>query len=208
MIMATTAPSTKPITFASTLADAKAQTLVLVSGVVMVGASLALSFWPGVQGHHLTLADDMTAAGVKVIASLVVVALILERALAAFDDLLFGQALTDARQGIAIAPNGSVEQIDTARERARLILGLAAGLLISAAGMRTLLGLTKMPTLDSFQTAIDIWLTAGLLAGGSNGLAKLVDVLHEGAAQRVSASRLQGMQNEVQRRAIIESAKP
>lgn len=191
----------------STLAGTKAPTLVLMSGVVVVGASLALAFWPGAQGHHLTLADDMTAAGVKVIASLVVVALILERALAAFNDLLFGQALTDARQGIATAPNRSAEQVDTTRERARLILGLAAGLLISAAGMRTLLGLTKMPTLDSFQTAIDIWLTAGLLAGGSNGLAKLVDVLHEGAAQRVSALRLQGAQNEVQRRAIIKAVK-
>jgi hypothetical protein len=190
-----------------TLAGAKTSTLIVMSGAIVVGASLALSFWPTAQGHRLILADNMAEAGAKVIASLAVVAAILERALAAFNDLLFGKARADARQGIATDQEGATERVDTARERARLILGLAAGLLISAAGMRTLAGLTKTPTLDSFQTAIDIWLTAGLLAGGSNGLAKLVDVLHEGAAQRVSALRLQGAQNEVQRRAIINAVK-
>jgi hypothetical protein len=205
MIMATTPPSAKPARLVSALADAKAPALILMSGVVVVGASLALSFWPTMQGHQLALVDNMAEAGAKVIASLLVVALILERGLAAFNDLLFGKARTDAQQGVAtVTPT----EVDTARERARLILGLAAGLLISAAGVRTLVGLTTKTTLDSFQTAVDIWLTAGLLAGGSNGLAKLVDVLHESAAHRVSALRLQGAQADADRRALTRAAKP
>lgn len=98
-----------------TLAEAKAPALVLVSGVIVLGASLALSFWPAVQGHQLALADSMAEAGAKVIARLLVVALILERALAVFNDLLFGQARAAAQQGGAASADGSTEQVDTAR---------------------------------------------------------------------------------------------
>jgi len=190
------------MTAARAVAQAGAPALVLSSGALIVVASLALSFWPALQDHHLTLAQNMADAGGKIIGSLFVVALILERALAVFNDLLFGQERAAARQNDAAGEDGAADQVDTARERARLVLGLGAGLLISAAGVRTLGRLTDAPSLDSFQTAVDILLTAGLLAGGSNGLAKLIDVLHESAAQRVSALRLQGAQSDARRREI------
>jgi len=191
---------------ARAVAQVKTRALIVTSGVLIVAASIALSFWPAIQGHHLALAQDMVDAGGKVIARLFVVALILERALAVFNDLLFGQERA-AQQNGAPGADASATEVDTARERARLVLGLAAGLLISAAGVRSLGGLTDATSLDPFQTGVDIMLTAGLLAGGSNALAKLIDVLHQGAAQRVSALRLQGTQAEAQRQALVQAMK-
>jgi hypothetical protein len=192
---------------ATMLTAAKGPALLLASGVVVFGAMAGLSFWAPLTQKPLILSGNMAQAGATVIGSLLVVALILERALAAFNQLLFGGEQADTRQATVSDPNAqraALERIDVKRERARLILGLTAGFFISAAGVRTLAGLvaTPLPTFSAVQTAVDICLTAGLLAGGSNGLAKLVDVLKERAAQNVSESRLQSARAEVDRRAL------
>ncbi|MEI9851849.1 MAG: hypothetical protein WDN24_14595 [Sphingomonas sp.] len=178
-----------------------------LSGALILVLTVAVLAWfaKGIPAA-LPLAPDMAVAASKVVACLVVVALLLERALAAFNDLLFGRERSEARQQLAAAhappPAGAaaapalapalraLEQIDGKRERARLLMGLAAGFVISAAGIRTIAGLvTGQQALTGFQTIVDICLTAGLLAGGSNGLSKLVDVLQEGAGQRLNALR-------------------
>jgi hypothetical protein len=180
-----------------------------VTGALILAATVAALAWFAKDiPAALPLASDVAVAAGKVVASLFAVALLLERALAAFTDLLFGQERSDARQQLAAAhappPAGAdaapapalapalraLEQIDSKRERARLLMGLAAGFVISAAGIRTIAGLiVAPPTMTAFQTIVDICLTAGLLAGGSNGLSKLADVLQEGAKQRLNALR-------------------
>jgi len=163
-------------------------------------------------------------------AAAIAIAAILERALAVFTDLLFGQERSEARQQlsaarlavpvpppppvpgatpaavatahaaqvqaktdarVAMAPAlAAVEAVDAKRERARLLLGFAASFAISAAGVRTLTGLVaEGQVLTSYATIVDIMLTAGLLAGGSNALAKLIEVLQEGANNRLNGLR-------------------
>jgi hypothetical protein len=178
-----------------------------VSSALILALTVAALVWFAKDiPAALPLASDMAVAAAKVVASLFAVALLLERALAAFTDLLFGQERSDANQQLAAAhapPPAeagaapalapvlrALEQIDSKRERARLLMGLAAGFVISAAGIRTIAGLVAAPqTMTWFQTIVDICLTAGLLAGGSNGLSKLADVLQEGAKQRLNALR-------------------
>lgn len=178
-----------------------------VSGALILAVTVAALAWFAKDiPVALPLAANAAVAASAVVASLFTVALLLERALAAFNDLLFGQERSDAQQQLvaarapspaqagaapALAPAlQALEENDRKRERARLLMGLAAGFVISAAGIRTIAGLVAAPqTMTGFQTIVDICLTAGLLAGGSNGLSKLADVLQESAKQRLNALR-------------------
>lgn len=178
--------------------------LVFLSGAAVFGVMAWLAFATKVPQPPITLAANLAIAGATAIGNLLVVALVLERALAAFDQLFFGAEISSAREKMVSDPTSSAPaDTDVRRERARLILGLTAGFFISAAGVRTLANLTTNPgQFTPTQVAVDICLTAGLLAGGSNALAKLIDVLKERAAQNVSASRLQSAQAEAARQAL------
>ncbi len=192
----------------STFSAARRPVLIFISGGVVFGGMAWLAFSSTLPQPPFSLADNMAVAGATAIGNLLVVSLVLERALAVFNQLFFGDEIVDARQTMINDPtSGALDDVDVKRERARLILGLAAGFFVSAAGVRTLANLvaTKPANFTPFQTAMDICLTAGLLAGGSNALAKLVDVLKERAAQNVSTSRLQSAQAESARQALLPS---
>ncbi|CAN5403211.1 hypothetical protein BH10PSE14_BH10PSE14_39520 [soil metagenome] len=187
--------------------EANGRASMFVSGIVVFGVMAGLSYWPALPQHPFTLKANMLQAGANVIANLLVIAMVLERALAAFNALFFGDEVSSAREDMVANPNSrALESVDLKRERARLILGLAAGFVISAAGVRTLADLVAPPQPDfsAAQAAVDICLTAGLLAGGSNGLARLVDVLKESAAKQVSSSRMQSARDERARRALAQ----
>lgn len=204
--------------------------LLLPGAAAIVIAIVALLLIPSAALPALTLNPNMAQAVGVTLGGLIAIAAILERALAVFTDLLFGQERSEARQQLsaarltvpvpppppapgataaavataqaatvkahtaaraAMAPAlAAVESVDAKRERARLLMGFAASFLISAAGVRTLTGLiADGQTLTSYATMVDIMLTAGLLAGGSNALAKLAEVLQEGANNRLTALR-------------------
>jgi hypothetical protein len=91
------------------------------------------------------------------------------------------------------------------KERFRILLGFGTGLFVSIAGVRTLAGLVKLDAPTGFATAcgqtggteacrqavlelvtsarlfnvVDVLLTAGLVAGGSNGIAFIIRALKE-----------------------------
>ncbi len=207
--------------------------LLLPGALALVIAVIALLVIPSAALPALKLNPNMAQAAAVTIGGLVAIAAILERALAVFTDLLFGEERSEARQQLsavrltvpapapppapgttpaamataqaaavkahaaarmAMAPAlAAVETVDAKRERARLLMGFAAAFLISAAGVRTLTGLiADGQTLTSYASMVDIMLTAGLLAGGSNALAKLVELLQEGANNRLNSLRTGG----------------
>lgn len=115
----------------------------------------------------------MLQVGADVATSLFAVALFLERSLAVINDLFF------PREGQTL-----LEEVadDPKREKVRVIVGFIFAVALSVAGMRTLNGLVESPPtgiqLDAFRV-LDIVLTAGLLAGGSNGLAQIIEILRK-----------------------------
>lgn len=193
------------------LSAARKPVVIFISGAVVFGAMAWLAVSSKLPQPPFELAGNMAVAGATAIGNLLVVALVLERALSVFDQLFFGDESADARQAMIADPQSrAVDGVDVKRDRARLILGLAAGFFISAAGVRTLANLvaTKPPGFSALQTATDICLTAGLLAGGSNALAKLFDALKERAAQSIATSRLQSAQAEADRQSLrLETAR-
>jgi hypothetical protein len=134
---------------------------------------------------------NMPQAGASVALGLLVVTLFVERSAAVVNALLFGDAqrtadlaLRDA-QGSDVGPaHRDMAAVMTRKERVRLLFSFAAGILISTAGVRTLQGLLAIatpaePPLSPLFQAVDVVLTAGLVAGGSNGLAFLVQLLKD-----------------------------
>ncbi|MGJ4963383.1 hypothetical protein [Bradyrhizobium sp. HKCCYLRH3061] len=142
-------------------------------------------------------------AGVNVASGLFVIALFMERSLAVLNNLLFSeeQRIADAAVMGAETEAAFVDAaklltvVTTAKERVRLAVGFVFGLLISAAGPRTLEGLltldlTKMSANDASKLTephlmlfygVDIILTAGLLAGGSNAINEVIEILRNKA---------------------------
>ncbi len=175
--------------------------------VLLVGTAILFLF----RAHlppALAFQPEMANVAGRVLAALVVISLFLERALAVINDMLFGAERVEAQHKVMVAGLAprtdaaaavsealrAVEKVDSARERARLLIGFGAALLVSAAGVRTLAGLTVQqgaPTAQPFFTIVDIVLTAGLLAGGSNGLAKLIDLLRERTDQKLAQVRIE-----------------
>lgn len=152
--------------------------------LLVVGAQGGLGVGIPYKPKALEAAADLAT-------SLFVVALFLERALAVINDLLFGkeQQLADAAffaSGSATARKGLAE-VSSKKEMTRLAVGFLFGLLVSGAGPRTLEGLLNLSALqisDSHRAlfyGVDIVLTAGLLAGGSNGLALIIEILKKRA---------------------------
>lgn len=81
-------------------------------------------------------------------------------------------ALTDASVALAA--------VEAKQQRVRVVLGFLVGLVVAAVGVRTLAmlltpaGTTKVIDLFTFA---DIVITAGILAGGSDGIAKLTQLI-------------------------------
>jgi len=202
---------------------------IFIAGLAaVILAALILILKPVWPSDALTLKPDMAQAAATTIAALATIALILERALAVLNDLIFVQQDTAIRQKLtvarlamppapaalvpgmapaALAAHAAAVQAhadaraaiapmvaeavahDKQREQMRLLLGFVASFLISAAGVRTLSTLVTDTSLSGLAEGVDIMLTAGLLAGGSNALAKLVQVILEGANQKLTNLR-------------------
>jgi hypothetical protein len=187
----------------------------LVLALVALVTAIALA---GPGWSPLDLKGDTTKI-VQVLGSLLVIALILERALSVVNDLLFGpekrKAETKIRRASTtlrtlhtaaaltpddnadlvatafnnlLAANTHLEEgmeqkraIDTRRERLRLGVGFLVAALIAAVGMRAFSSLFTVPGETSSQRLLfdllDILLTAGLLAGGSNGIAVIMETI-------------------------------
>lgn len=146
-------------------------------------AVLALSAFPPANHPPLTFQDDMPKAGVAVATALLVVTLFVERSMAAFNALIFGEKERAAMLRLLADPydrdgRSELAEVLEWKERLRLVLSFAVGLFVATAGVRTLAGLFKL-TKDpaALFHNVDILLTAGLIAGGSNGLAFLIQAL-------------------------------
>ena len=140
---------------------------------------------------------DMLSAGVKTATALFVLSIFLERSLAVINALLFGKEKKEAEARLAsaerLAPSEAqavaelrLSRIAAHEERVRVGVGLLVATVVSAAGARSLIALMSPPTIISGQQyalflVADVLLTAGLLAGGSNGLAALIELLRKQA---------------------------
>uniref|UniRef100_UPI002FE20A4D hypothetical protein n=1 Tax=Phenylobacterium sp. TaxID=1871053 RepID=UPI002FE20A4D len=160
-----------------------------VTALVVAGGVVAVAVLPQDGGLDYR---DMPAAGVKVATALFVVALFLERSLAVLNGLLFPEGPALERKVVdpmlsATCQRGAQDELDQVKARkarVRMAAGFVFALAIAAAGTRTLEGLMEPPAKDLIdQLALfrgaDIVLTAGLLAGGSDGLARIIDALKE-----------------------------
>ena len=160
---------------------------ILVATIAIFLLAVGRGLLPG-----LPYQPNMALAGTTVIGALLVVTLIVERAMAVVNALLFGERERQAELERIQAEQGAgdpreaeakMKSVMDAKERVRLLLSFVAGLFVSAAGVRTLQSLLVVnspPELLLVQ--VDVVLTAGLIAGGSNSLAFLAKVLRELAA--------------------------
>jgi hypothetical protein len=135
----------------------------------------------------LSYKGNMVLAGTSVIGALLIVTLFVERSMGVLNALLFGERQRNVELQLSQATTLD-EQAPAAKElatllgfkeRLRLLLGFAAGLFVSAAGIRTLAGLVDPVPNSALFNQVDIVLTAGLIAGGSNGLAFLLQLLKD-----------------------------
>lgn len=141
-------------------------------------------------------ADMFEEAG-KVAAALFVVAAFLERAMAVVNDLLFSAETAAVKNQLRYASlsgpaaettaQAQLNVLEEKKQRLRLAGSFLVAVLIAAAGARTLSELLVLTAtnnqvaltgaqLQLFRT-MDILLTAGLLAGGSNGIAAIIDLI-------------------------------
>ncbi len=142
-------------------------------------------------GHYLQAAEpfkaNMIEAAAGVATALFVVAAFMERGLAVVNSLLFGDEqraaiiqLSSTDDTTVTAGVVNLAEVMGKKERLRLLVGFVVGLLTSAAGIRTLAGLVDPTTpTDWLFEPMDVLLTAGLLAGGSNSLALLAQVFKD-----------------------------
>lgn len=193
--------------------------VIFTSAALLVGAGILLAIiigsagptgWPGLQYHN-----DMLSKGADIAAALFVVAVFLERAMAVINGIAFKQeeariegiiataAATAALKEMDATAAASIQTkaetdlrgLEAKKTSLRLGLGFVVAVLVSAAGARTLAGLVTAPPGAGDQgqlfVAMDILLTAGLLAGGSNGIALLIKVLREQLKNALEQTRVQ-----------------
>jgi hypothetical protein len=146
---------------------------------------------------------NMLEAAASAVGALLVISLLIERAMATLNALIFGEQQRTAEIQLLEGSSPETSMTDLAdvlgkKERLRLLIGFVAGVFASAAGARTLEGLFDLSKVDPATNVllfpVDVLLTAGLLAGGSNGLAYLLQVLKEriqqgGARANLSMAR-------------------
>jgi hypothetical protein len=164
-----------------------------ISASVLVALSLLVVLIVGAMdglGVGIPYKRDALKAAADLATSLFVVALFFERSLAVINDLLFGKEQQSADEAFFATGDGSrLAVVASKKEMTRLAVGFLFGLLVSGAGPRileALLELSPAPPLPPLKISdshrallygVDIVLTAGLLAGGSNGLAAIIDII-------------------------------
>jgi hypothetical protein len=126
---------------------------------------------------------NMAEAAASTIAALMAVTLFVERGMAVINAILFGEEQRTAEVQLASANAAALTKLANVlgfKERLRILGAFVAGLFISAAGVRTLEGLLDVKAAGAPQNAllfpVDVVLTAALIAGGSNGLAFLLQL--------------------------------
>ena len=147
----------------------------------------------------LAYQPNMAATAASLIGALLIVTLVVERAAAFVNALVFGEEERQAEyERIQAAKTNSdsapaeakLKKVLDKKARLRLLLSFGIGLFISAAGVRTLEGLlvvTAAPNqppvnVGSLLHPVDVVITAALIAGGSKALAFLAAVLRDLAA--------------------------
>jgi hypothetical protein len=158
-------------------------------GVVAVALAVgALLLFSKDGNPALPFAQNTPQAGLAVATALLVVTLFIERGMAAVNALIFGEqersvliALLADDGGTRAETRARLAEVLGWKERLRLLLGFAAGLLVAGAGVRTLAGLFNLTGAKpaALFYDVDILLTAGLIAGGSNGFAFLIQALKD-----------------------------
>lgn len=158
--------------------------LAMITVIVVIG-------WPGrwdLLGAVALNNQDMANAAAGTVGGLLVIALLVERSMAVINALVFGDGQRKADLALRHATDAdarsdaeqAVRVVMQKKERLRLLLGFGVALFISAAGIRTLQNLVVAnpdPAPGQLFYGVDIVLTAGLIAGGSNGLAYLLELL-------------------------------
>lgn len=169
--------------------------------LVVLGATL---FGWGFNFGGIPYQDDIVGEATKLVGALVVVTTFVERSTAVLGSIWYGQALAAANAKAAVAELAFEAKPDAAEERKdlkeawtelarheadksklRAHIALFIGLAVSAAGVRTLehlqdLAAVKNPLSSSqlgFYHSTDILITAGLIAGGSAGIAAITALI-------------------------------
>jgi len=178
---------------------------------VLVGiASAVAAVWAVGQFKFAAVAfvADVPTAAIKVVTSLLILTLLIERSLAIINTTLFGREkrkLEDALRkvkfdfevdleagkdpgdvkGAAWGALKALREIADKEEKLRIVIAVPVAFFLSAVGVRTLSALMMINGVaaESIQgqalLGADIVLTAGLIAGGSNGLAQLLKLIND-----------------------------
>jgi hypothetical protein len=134
----------------------------------------------------LRLPNDASLRALEISGALLAVAVFVERSLAVILDLIFVDRKSDPRVGLITSESlsaefGEILRVQSRKQRIRIIAGFAISVLISLAGLRTLQNLLSGEpsswTQKLLLQVVDVLLTAGLLAGGSAGIAATIDFL-------------------------------
>ena len=152
----------------------------LVGGIVAIAAVVTLMVFASKLTGALVYYDDMLGAGTKVAGALFVTAVLLERSLAVLNSLLSTEEERAASMGFVDAEMVRILAAAKVREaNVRLAVGFLVAVFVSAAGIRALEPLVKSVPAGAHSTffyTVDVVITAGLLAGGSNALAEIIDI--------------------------------
>ena len=173
-------------------------------------ASAVAAVWAVGQFEFAAVAfvADVPTAAIKVVTSLLILTLLIERSLAIINTTLFGREkrkLEDALRkvkfdfevdleagkdpgdvkGAAWGALKALREIADKEEKLRIVIAVPVAFFLSAVGVRTLSALMMIDGVaaESIQgqalLGADIVLTAGLIAGASNGLAQLLKLIND-----------------------------
>jgi len=173
-------------------------------------ASAVAAVWAVGQFEFAAVAfvADVPTAAIKVVTSLLILTLLIERSLAIINTTLFGREkrkLEDALRkvkfdfevdleagkdpgdvkGAAWGALKALREIADKEEKLRIVIAVPVAFFLSAVGVRTLSALMMINGVaaESIQgqalLGADIVLTAGLIAGGSHGLAQLLKLIND-----------------------------
>jgi hypothetical protein len=134
---------------------------------------------------------DAAERAIGVSTALLAITVFVERALAVALDPIVASEEPGLREQLILAPPRNlgaeltkITKLQRKREDWRILLGVVLGLILALAGVRTLANLLEVqqtagfPPPSSFQSSLfaglDILVTAGLIAGGSAGIAGII----------------------------------
>jgi hypothetical protein len=161
----------------------KASGLVFIVIFLVVIVAVALSSGSLVEGYPYQA--NMAQATLNTLTALIAVSLFVERGMTVVNAILHGEEQRNVELGLADGTRSpqDLARVLGAKERVRLLGAFIAALFVSAAGVRTLEGLLDTNVVNHqanpLLIPVDVVLTASLIAGGSNGLAYLLQVAKE-----------------------------